>query len=209
MQGYKVWVLALALFLIGGGLFLYKWRGLGYPLLPEEETRIWTVETTVQFDAGERAMPVKATLHIPGLTPGFAILDENFVSRGFGFTTRLRRRRPAGAVGDPPGQGPADALLPGGRLQGSGRRPRTTPRRRFPTVPVLGEPLDTALQELVAQVREPVGRPGVLHRGAAEAAGGFRRRPERGAAARRARPTRRRARGPPSPCWRPRRFPRG
>ena len=72
MQGYKVWVLALALFLIGGGLFLYKWRGLGYPLLPEEETRIWTVEATIQFDAGERAMPVKASLHIPGLTPGFA-----------------------------------------------------------------------------------------------------------------------------------------
>ena len=25
---------------------------------------------------------------MPALTPGFAILDENFVSRGFGFTTR-------------------------------------------------------------------------------------------------------------------------
>ena len=49
MQGYKIWGFALALFLIGGGLFLYKWRGLGYPLLPEEETRIWTVEVT--FDA--------------------------------------------------------------------------------------------------------------------------------------------------------------
>ncbi len=88
MQRYKVWGFALLLFLIGGSIFLYKWRVLGYPLLPADETRIWTIETTIKFDAGERAMPLKATLHIPGLTPGFAMLDENFVSRGFGFTTR-------------------------------------------------------------------------------------------------------------------------
>jgi hypothetical protein len=31
---------------------------------------------------------VKATLRIPTLTPGFALLDENFVSRGFGLATR-------------------------------------------------------------------------------------------------------------------------
>ena len=66
MQGYKIWGFALALFLIGGGLFLYKWRGLGYPLLPEEETRIWTVEVTFDFDAGERAMPVKAVTRFTG-----------------------------------------------------------------------------------------------------------------------------------------------
>jgi len=158
MQGYKVWVFALALFLIGGGLFLYKWRNLGYPLLPEEETRIWTVEATVQFDAGERAMPVKATLHIPGLTPGFAVLDEHFVSRGFGFTTRLVAggrqvqwaiRRATGpqtlyyraVVYKDPAQAENDTTPP------------------FPTAPALGEPLDTALQELVAQVREQSADP--------------------------------------------------
>ena len=158
MQSYKVWILALALFLIGGGLFLYKWRGLGYPLLPEEETRIWTVETTIQFDAGERAMPVKATLHIPGLTPGFAILDENFVSRGFGFTTRyvsggrqvqwaIRRAKGPqtlyyrAVVYKDPTQAENDTTPP------------------FPTVPALGEPLDTAVQELVAQVREQSADP--------------------------------------------------
>jgi hypothetical protein len=158
MQGYKVWVLALLLFLIGGALFVYKWRGLGYPLLPEEVTSIWTVEVTFQFDAGTRAMPVKATLHVPGLTPGFAILDENFVSRGFGFTTRL---------------------VPGGRqVQWAIRRatgPQTLYYRAvvykdpaavesdttppFPAPPVLGEPLDTALQELVAQVRQQSADP--------------------------------------------------
>lgn len=88
MKDYKVWVLALALFLVGGALFVYKWQGLGYPLLPDEQTRIWTVEATLKFDAGPAPVPAKVTLYVPALTPGFAILDENFVSRGFGFTTR-------------------------------------------------------------------------------------------------------------------------
>jgi hypothetical protein len=158
MQGYKIWVFALALFLIGGGLFLYKWRGLGYPLLPEEETRIWTVEVTFQFDAGERAMPVKATLHIPGLTPGFAVLDENFVSRGFGFTTRLVAggRQVQWAIRR--AKGPQTLYYRAVVYKDPAQAENdTTPP--FPTVPLLGEPLDTALQELVAQVREQSADP--------------------------------------------------
>jgi hypothetical protein len=158
VKGHKVWVFALALFVIGGAIFLYKWGSLGYPLLPEEETRIWTVEATFKFDAGQRSLPVKATLHIPGLTPGFAVLDENFVSRGFGFTTRLVAggrqvqwaiRRAEGpqtlyyraVVYKDPTQAENDTMPP------------------FPTMPVLGEPLDTALQELVGRVRDQSADP--------------------------------------------------
>jgi hypothetical protein len=158
MQSSKVWLLALALFLIGSALFLYKWRVLGYPLSPQEETRIWTVEATIQFDAGERAMPVKATLQIPGLTPGFAILDENFVSRGFGFTTRYVSggRQVQWAVRR--AQGPQTlyyrAVVYKDPTQAEND---TTPP--FPTPPVLGEPLDTALRELAAQVQDQSADP--------------------------------------------------
>lgn len=157
MQG-RIWVFALVLFLIGGGLFLYKWRGLGYPLLPEEETRIWTVEATLQFDAGERAMPVKATLHIPGLTPGFAVLDENFVSRGFGFTTRLVAggRQVQWAIRRATGPQTLYYRAVVYKDPAAAENDTTPP---FPTPPMLGEPLDTALQELVAQVREQSADP--------------------------------------------------
>ena len=139
MQSSKVWILALALFLIGGALFLYKWRVLGYPLLPEEETRIWTVEATIQFDAGEPAMPVKATLQIPGLTPGFAILDENFVSRGFGFTTRYVAggRQVQWAVRR--AQGP-QTLYYRAVVYKDPAQVRTTPRRHFRRRPCLVNP---------------------------------------------------------------------
>ena len=86
MSRFRILLLALALCVAGGSLFVYKWRTLGFPLMPEAETQTWTVEVMAQFEAGPG--PIKMNLHIPGLTPGFAILDENFVSRGFGFTTR-------------------------------------------------------------------------------------------------------------------------
>lgn len=152
MKVYKIWLFALVLFLIGGSLFLYKWRVLGYPVLPEEETRIWTIETTVKFDAGERSMPVKATLHIPGLTPGFAMLDENFVSRGFGFTTRYVAggRQVQWAIRR--AKGP-QTLYYRAVVYKDPRQVENDTTPPFPTSPELGEPLDTALQELVEQVR--------------------------------------------------------
>jgi hypothetical protein len=161
MKAYKVWVLALILFLIGGSLFLYKWRVLGYPPLPEEETRIWTVETTVEFNAGDKAMPVKATLHIPGLTPGFAMLDENFVSRGFGFTTRYVAggRQVQWAIRR--AKGP-QTLYYRAVVYKDPRRVESDTTPPFPSPPVLGEPLDTALQELVTQVRNQSADPASL-----------------------------------------------
>lgn len=152
MQVYKVWFLALLLFLVGGAIFVYKWRVLGYPLFPEEETRIWTVEANLTFDAGPTKVPVKATLQIPGLTPGFAVLDENFLSPGFGFTTRYVSsgrqvqwaiRRAKGpqtlyyrvVVYKDPGQAESDTTPP------------------FPVLPSLGPAKDLAVRELVQQVQ--------------------------------------------------------
>jgi hypothetical protein len=152
MQRYGIWILALALVLTGGSLFLYKWQVLGYPLLPDTQARIWTVEVQLSFDAGDTPNPVKATLYIPALTPGFAILDENFVSRGFGFNTEYTGggrqvqwtiRRTTGpqtlyyraVVYKDPARVEADTTPP------------------FPPVPSLGEPLDTAMQEVVESVR--------------------------------------------------------
>lgn len=152
MQKYKVWLLALALVAAGGALFTYKWRDLGYPLLPDEQTRIWTVEVMLRFDAGDSPAPVKANLHIPALTPNFALLDENFVSRGFGFTTRyvsggrqvqwaIRRVR-----------GPQTLYYRSVVYRDPARSESdTTPP--FPPIPDLGEPMNMALQEVVEQVR--------------------------------------------------------
>ncbi len=145
----RVIVIALALLAIGLALIVYKSRVLGFPLLPDRQAQIWTVEAAVHFEAG--AGPIKVKLYIPSLTPGFAMLDENFVSRGFGATPRY---------------------VSGGReVQWAKRRARgeqtlyyrvvvyrdparveddTTPP--FPTRPILAEPFGTAADMLVDDV---------------------------------------------------------
>lgn len=150
MSTYRVPILALLLAAAGIGMFLYKVQILGFPLKPDGQAAVWTVEARLSFDGG--LGPVKANLHVPGLTPGFAILDENFISRGFGFTTRYVSggRQVQWAVRQ--AEGPqtlyyrAVVYRDPTRLQSD-----TTPP--FPPVPKLGEPFNAAMQTLVESVR--------------------------------------------------------
>ncbi|HLS81320.1 MAG TPA: inactive transglutaminase family protein, partial [Steroidobacter sp.] len=130
--------------------FLHKSQVLGFPVSPQEETLVWNVEATVSFDPGPAA--VKTTLRIPTLTPGFAILDENFISRGFGLSTR---------------SGPAGREAQWALREASGRQTvyyralvyrdergiaeDTTPP--FPEPPALDEPAQIAMEGLIAEAR--------------------------------------------------------
>jgi hypothetical protein len=158
MKAYKVWVLALALFLVGGALFVYKWQGLGYPLLPEEETRIWTVEATLKFDAGPAPVPAKVTLYVPALTPGFAILDENFVSRGFGFTTRYVSggRQVQWAVRRIKGE---QTLYYRATIYKDPLQAENDSTPPFPAPPRLREPDSLAMQQLLGQIQSQSADP--------------------------------------------------
>ena len=162
MSNYKVSLLALLLTAAGLGLFVYKLRFLGYPLQPDAEAQVWTVETRLSFDAAPG--PVKATLYIPGLTPGFAILDENFVSRGFGFTTPYVSggRQVQWAVRQ--AEGPQSLYYRTVVYRDPTRiEDDTTPP--FPPVPQLAEPFNTAMQMLVERVRSQSADPATFTAG--------------------------------------------
>lgn len=142
-------VLAAILTAIGLGLFAYKVR-LGVPLSEGDAAQVWTIEARVGFNPN-RDQAIKVRLKLPGESPGFAILNENFVSRGYGLNTTdengreavwaIRRARNAQALyyrvavyrdeSEPDKQQPA-----------------------YPEVPQLDEPYATALQELVNEVRQ-------------------------------------------------------
>lgn len=151
MQARQTQVLLLAILLItaGGSLIFYKWRVLGFPLLPTASATVWTVEATLSFEAGPG--PIKLSAYIPGLTPGFAILDENFVSRGFGARPRYvdggrevqwARRR---------ARGPQKLYYRAVLYKDPGRiEDDTTPP--FPSSPILAEPFATAAAMLVEEV---------------------------------------------------------
>ncbi|AWV06361.1 inactive transglutaminase family protein [Marilutibacter maris] len=88
MNRWHLRILATLLAAAAIGLIAYKARVLGYPLVPAEEVESWVVEARLGFEPDGRA--IKAELAIPANPPGFLILDENFVSRGYGVQTEER-----------------------------------------------------------------------------------------------------------------------
>lgn len=69
------------------GMFFHKVYNLGFPLLPAQTADNWIVEARVSFEPTGGA--VTARVFIPNDPKRFALLDENFISRGYGLTTDL------------------------------------------------------------------------------------------------------------------------
>lgn len=151
MKQRYVYVLAALLSVIGLSVFWYKWQILGYPLGADQEKPVWTIEAAVSFDSGPGTIKVK--LNVPTLTPGFRVLNENSVSRGYGFSlnygsggreARWTIRRADGeqtiyyriSVYEDDSVVEADTIPP------------------FPPRPVINEPQNTAVDVLVSDVRD-------------------------------------------------------
>ena len=141
--------LAAVLSIIGLAMFSYKWLVLGMPLSTGQTEPTWTVEASVKFDGGPGS--IKVNLQIPGLTPGYQVLTENTVSKGFGsrinYTSDGREaewtiRRARGkqsiyyrvVVFEDKGSDQSDTIPP------------------FPPAPVFNEPMKTAVEVLVNEV---------------------------------------------------------
>ena len=151
MNQRYVYVLAALLTAIGLSVFLYKWQVLGFPVSSDQEKPVWTIESAIRFDSGPGT--IKAQLHVPTLTPGFRMLNENSVSRGYGFSLNY-------------GSGGREAQWTIRRADGEQTiyyrisvyedaavdQSDTTPP--FPPRPVINEPLNTAVEVLVDEVRD-------------------------------------------------------
>jgi len=85
LKDLHVKLLSLALLAIGMGICYYKVAHLGFPLSPDDQAEIWTVEARVGFIA--EGGPAKVRFEIPHAPPGFVVLDEDFVSSKYGLAT--------------------------------------------------------------------------------------------------------------------------
>ncbi len=85
MKKRHLYILALSLTLLGLGLFAYKAFVLKFPLVEDTSALIWNLEVHATFKAKDK--PIKVGIYIPRNTPEYAILDENFISQGFGLAT--------------------------------------------------------------------------------------------------------------------------
>jgi len=150
LRRLHLYVLAGVLTFIGLGIFLYKALGLGFPLAPRAEAEVWTLQVRVTIDGGTG--PIKATLQIPRDPPRFTILDENFVSRGYGLTTQEGddTREAQWAIREARGR---QSLYYRAQVTVGGRRSGLEQPPPLPEIPDLEEPFGTAMSTLVAEVR--------------------------------------------------------
>ncbi len=83
-MNYKKHLIILTLLLSGLALwmFIYKVTVLNLPLFPFGASTVWTVEARINFVADGR--PAKTSFTIPPDQPGFARINEDFVSRNYG-----------------------------------------------------------------------------------------------------------------------------
>ncbi len=146
-----VWVLAAILTAVGTLMFLYKWLVLGFPVYERQEIPAWTVETTIRFDSGPGS--IKVNLQIPNLTPGFGKLDHYSVSKNFGFGVNYAGggREAEWTVRRADGEQTLFYRIVVYEDKGSQQSDTTPP---FPIPPLINEPLRTAVEVLVAEVRD-------------------------------------------------------
>ncbi len=146
-----VYGLALLLAIIGLSLFLYKWQVLGFPVSENQETPVWTIESSIKFDSGPGS--IKVNLHIPTLTPGFRMLNENSVSRGYGFSLNYGSggREAQWAIRRADGEQTIYYRISVFEDRNSDQSDTTPP---FPPPPVINEPFKTAIDVIVADVDE-------------------------------------------------------
>jgi 7 transmembrane helices usually fused to an inactive transglutaminase/Inactive transglutaminase fused to 7 transmembrane helices len=85
MKNRHLYILAGVLSLVGICLFLYKVLVLELPLRPEAKTTNWEVEVRVTFTARDDA--VKLSLFLPQNEGPLVVIDQSFLSEGYGVTT--------------------------------------------------------------------------------------------------------------------------
>jgi len=68
---------------LGLGGILYKKLVIGYPILPKQQSQVWTVEAHIKFNAEGGA--VKVSFAVPGDQAAIGVLEEEGVSLGYGF----------------------------------------------------------------------------------------------------------------------------
>lgn len=87
MKTFHAFIIGAILSVIGLSLFLYKVYYLDFPVQPKAEAKSWHIEVKVEFQpkSGE---PVKLSMMLPQNGGNYVLVDENFISQGYGLSTK-------------------------------------------------------------------------------------------------------------------------
>ncbi len=81
MSKRHLYLLAFSIIAIAMAAMYYKWSVLKFPLQPNAQVQVWTVQAHVEYQPRKGANTV--TLQLPGAVPGWTVLEERFVARNY------------------------------------------------------------------------------------------------------------------------------
>lgn len=153
MKKTHLYLLAGVLILLGLAAFYYKWQVLKFPVSPVEQTAVWDIQARVEYRPKSGTNQV--VLQLPRNPPGYSILDERFIARGYGMDVErgradagrevrwtIRRARGTQALYY------RATVYKDGAPNAAGERPTA------PVAPELEEPYASAANTVLEQVRE-------------------------------------------------------
>lgn len=153
MKKTHLYLLAILIAAAGVAAIIYKWQVLNFPLKPETQVEVWTVQARVEYQP--RRGPNKLVLQLPDKPPGFTILDEKFVARNYSTLDETRRtgREVQWSIRRAVGQQTLyyRATVVRDSAQETDIKP---PQGVTAEVPQLEEPYNVAAETLLAAVRE-------------------------------------------------------
>ena len=151
MKQRHLYVLVVILLVAGISAIVYKWKVLNFPLQPQVETEVWTMQARVEYQP--RRGPNTVQLQIPKRPPGFAVLDERFIAsnysqleeeHGSAREVQWSTRRARGA----------QVLYYRATVVRSTENPELGGKPRVGDPPILEEPHATAAQAVLEDVRD-------------------------------------------------------
>ncbi|NNC54427.1 MAG: UUP1 family membrane protein, partial [Pseudomonadales bacterium] len=85
-------ILVSLLLLAGISLTWLKHNQLYIPFTPDSSNEVWLVEAELRFEGKNR--PAKISLALPSETPSIALLEESYISRGYGLSVLTDAKPP-------------------------------------------------------------------------------------------------------------------
>ncbi len=79
-------IIITTLLVIGIGSAIYKSNKLGFSFLPSHKVKVWTVETSIKFEAADE--PVEISLNLPDASDTLAVLDFKSTGKDYNFTLK-------------------------------------------------------------------------------------------------------------------------
>ncbi len=146
-------VLVIGLIAIGLSICFYKVNTLGLPLKPGQHGEVWTIQARLSFQGSTR--PTKVEFAIPNRTPGFVVLDEDFISGnyGLGIVEEELNRKAQWAVRRAKGRQTLYYRVSLARSAGADAALSYGPAPRYPEPPSYPEPYDSAIRAILEDVR--------------------------------------------------------